>query len=102
MQTLMRNLYYTNAYGVRNTSAWLSEFVGEYNFEGQIFDLTVDTPAQIFEEKVLPTARKMFDERTRYSHDTWFTSHSCVYDIENKCLYIDTQEKNNINMFEII
>lgn len=80
MCELMNKLKYTNAY---KDSGWFTEFVGVNN-------LTVNSRASDFSNTVA-YARGMFANRTR-NGSTWQTTHSAVYDITQRKVYVIVQE----------
>lgn len=86
-ENLLGLLKYTNAYKTTTSPRWYTEVVGEYP-EGR---LTVSTSLPIL-ETAWQAMKATFDERSRDTALTWQTVHSCVYDIENKKLYLENQE----------
>lgn len=98
MAVLMRNLFYTRAYKSSPNPSnpyWYSEFVGETETFG---DLTVFTPHEEFDKPggIIEFADNSYRNRDRsnreQSNATWHTTHSIVYDIENKKAIFITQE----------
>lgn len=90
MRDLMTSLFYTNAYKTETNPFWYSEFVG-------IEETTVDTPAD--DETltaVVNAAIGLYQETTREKGDTWHSTHSSVYDIAQRKLYLVAQEDEDI------
>lgn len=83
---------YKNAYKDQGTDkTWYSEFTGTYP-QG---DVTVDTKPEIFDEKIMPIVIDQFEHRTREKADTWHTTHTSIYDMENKKLTVfDSTEED--------
>lgn len=80
----------TNAYKTETNPFWYSEFVG-------IEETTVDTPAD--DETltaVVNAAIGLYQETTREKGDTWHSTHSSVYDIAQRKLYLVAQEDEDI------
>lgn len=86
MFDLMTKLRFTNAYKNSTDPYWYSEFVGTRG-------LTVDSPVSQYQE-VLPIIQEAFRKRKRTGAfpETWQTCHTSVYDLENKRLYLVSQE----------
>lgn len=83
MRTLMNNLMYTKAYSNTTSPAWHTEFVGG-DLHCNSYPTDFITPMR--------KARTAFLNRDRNDPKTWQTVHSSVYDLENKTLYLVTQE----------
>lgn len=100
MASLMDDLTYTNAYKVETFPQWYTEFVGERG-------LTVDSSALDYETpdasglSVMDVARKQYQERTRTQGSTWQSTHSSIYDLEKKKLYLTVQEDGEEFEFDI-
>ena len=89
-RAFLNKLKYTNAYRPETNPYWFTEFVGG--------DLTVANIAADFSEAVAK-AQDNFNHRTRDFdpahpdyYGTWHTEHSSLYDLENKKLYLISQE----------
>ncbi len=95
MANLMRNLLnYNNSYTTRDEYTWYTEFVGAYSSG----NYTVKTAPEKFEETVMPTAREWFDNRSRDTNPqpVWHTTHTSVYDLGNKKLYVYDSTEDGI------
>lgn len=84
----MSQLFFTHAYNDDDTYNWLTEFAGLHD------ELTVqaaaDTPSVY--DATLAAAHQAYLDRTR-DGETWQTTHSVVYDIENgECIFIVQQD----------
>lgn len=76
MINLMRNiLNYTNAYTLTENK-WYSEFVGHY---GEI-DIALNASIYIF-ETAQAAAADLYANRDRNNPQTWFTSHTSIYNL---------------------
>lgn len=98
MRSLMDGLIYTKAYtapsDIPELPFWYTEFVG-------VRDLTVASDISEY-EPVVEIAREYFSERSRSDGGkTWQTVHSSVYDMENRKLYLITQEEGREYSFEL-
>lgn len=94
MRKLMTDLSYTRIYTDEvDYKYWFTEFVG--------FGLTVrDIPA--FYEPVIEEAKEYYVNRSRNDGGkTWQTVHSSVYSIEDKVLYLVTQEDGHEYTFKL-
>lgn len=87
MTSLMNLLKYSNSYNENQTPFWYTEFVGERG-------LTVASTTQEY-GPVVEIAIDMYEHRSRETASTWHTTHSCVYDIQNKKVYVHSQETND-------
>lgn len=97
MENLMSKIVYTNAYKLGN---WYSEFTGDYLYPGISFSLTVDNDPEDF-EPAIAVAKKMFENRSRETADTWQTVHTSVYDIDAQKLYVKNQEKGEFESYDL-
>lgn len=87
MRSLLNRLMYSNSYKIETTPAWYSEFVSEK------YGITVDTPAESEAmQNYVRICREHFTERDRNNPEVWHTTHSCVYDLQKRKLYIVSQE----------
>lgn len=93
----MTSIQYTEAYKRDN---WYSEFVGDYEYEGKKFTLTVDDTPEMLGE-AMAIAKKLFENRSRETADTWQTVHTSVYDLSAKKLYVKNQEKGEFVSYDI-
>lgn len=84
MRALMNSLTYTKSYLPDTDPYWYTEFAGTRG-------LTVASEVEEY-LPVVEIAQHMYQTRTREGSDTWQTTHSSVYDIENKDLYVIFQE----------
>lgn len=83
---LIKKIQYTNAYTLGN---WPSEFVSP------TYNITVDTPMDSEQyQYVFGKALEYYKTRTRNKPLTWQTTHSSIYDLQNKCLTVLNQETN--------
>ena len=84
MRNLMTSLNYTNSY-TRYTAAdiWFTEFVGDGR-------TCASSPSEFVD--ALNEARYLYGRRSRETADTWQTTHSAVYDMQNKTLNLVVQE----------
>ncbi len=83
---LMHNvLNYNNAY-TGDIGEWYTEGVGTY--EGT--DFTVATSPYVYEQYIMPVMREQYAHRNRDTVDqtVWHTTHSSIYDLQNKKIYI--------------
>ena len=97
MRNLMNQLTYTNSYNPEYENFWYTEFVG-------VDGLNVTSPTYQFFSVIQSEAEK-FNNRSRNPeseyYGTWQTTHSSVYDIENRKLYLIVQEGNNETTYSI-
>lgn len=96
MRNLMDDLLYSKAYSTYEHPSnpyWFTEFVGERN-------LTCASPANLYSE-VVQIAGQQYLNRSRNIGDTWHTVHSSVYDVQNKKLYLITQEDGHELTFNL-
>lgn len=92
---LLSDLAYTRMYSTSPNPPehfWFTEYVED--------DLKVNSPVSDFEEAV-NIAGQYFLNRERDDGKTWHTVHSSLYDIENKCLYLVTQEDDREMLFRM-
>ena len=89
MRELMNKLKYTKAY---EGAERFTEFVG-------INGLTVNNKADDFAD-VVAQAEKLYEYRIR-NGKTWFTTHSAVYDIENRKVSVIVQEDGEVLNYEL-
>lgn len=101
MVHLMKDLLNYNKSYTNTENKWYTEFVGE-NLHGT---LNVDSDINDF-DYIIQISKSMYNYRNR-SQDkdgVWHTTHTCVYDILNKDLYIfDSSEdgiEHHISLFE--
>ena len=97
MENLMTSIQYTEAYKRDN---WYSEFVGDYDYEGKKFTLTVDDTPEML-GAAMAIAKKLFENRSRETADTWQTVHTSIYDLSAKKLYVKNQEKGEFVSYDI-
>lgn len=88
MISLLKSVWYTNAYNKNTTPFWYSEYVGD--FSPAYKDVTISSPLQDF-VPVIETAVSMFEQHER-TGKTWYTTHTSVYDLENKTLTLIPHE----------
>lgn len=94
MRNLMNGLLYTNAYKPETDPQWYSEFVGHYTN-----DITLETPVNDpYFQSVLATARGYYEEHDRDAKNFWQTTHSCVYDLERKKMWLVAQEDTSVEI----
>lgn len=98
MRALLNQLKYTNTYQLDTDPYWCSEFVHTELPSGEI--LTVNTPGNIFHE-LAPIAYQIYLNRSREDGSTWQTTHSSIYDIKNRKLYLICQEDDEELTFEL-
>lgn len=104
MQELMKNLFYTKAYSIGreneendeyDSERWFTEFVGDYS-KSQVVEIPhKDIIVDDFDDLKLVSDwayQHLFLPRTRDDGSTWHTTHSVVYDIENRSLKMMFQE----------
>lgn len=88
MRNLLNKLTYTNSYKMSTSPFWLTEFVG-------INELVSNSDSEEFSNTVF-NAINVFDNRSRDSgseyYGTWQTTHSAIYDLKNRKLFLTTQE----------
>lgn len=112
MKSLMKQLFYTKAYGEQDESGawkeeplpWYSEFAGYYPSilePGKLIDVTIAYPKEFFDTYIMSTARQKFIERNRNVPDTWQTTHSTIYDMLNRKMYVCTQESGEYYEFKL-
>lgn len=89
MKSLMRNLFYTQAYTLTENK-WFTEFVGD--------KLTVTTPDAGFAE-IMEIAADAYEHRNRENPVTWQTVHSVIYDLTNKSLVVCVQQDDTYYSF---
>lgn len=92
MRSAMRDVWYSKAYDRNNH--WYSEFVGSPDRvedpNGNVL-LTMNSPADHY-EPIFDAIENWFDERNRDEWKVWHTTHSSVYDINERRLYLRFQE----------
>ncbi len=81
IEEIMRSLHYTHAYD--DNSPWLTEFVG-------IHSATIHDTATLRDSQI--AARALYLATTRDKADTWHTTHTIVYDLDNKMAWCYTQQ----------
>lgn len=96
MQNILRDLRYTRAYSTSDDVSnpyWYTEFVGVNG------ETVASSP-----ERYSDTVRKagtLFLSRSRDTAKTWQTVHSSVYNMENKHLYLKSQERDTEYEFSV-
>lgn len=94
MRTLMDNLKYTKAYTITDPEdIWYTEFVGMY-------DTTAGTPYAEF-APAISAAKQAYESRTRDNPQLWQSVHSCVYNMQDKILYVIAQEDGQELQFNL-
>lgn len=85
MINLMKKLFYTNSYKQTTSPFWYTEFVGK--------NITVDNTPEEFQPAVNEAIQAYLNRKREGAVvNTWQTNHMSVYDIENKGLYLISQE----------
>ena len=88
MKSLLNSLNYTNAYkniGTENTQ-WYTEFVG-------LRGLKATDTEQVFKDSgILDAAKDAYNKRSRKLGNIWQSTHSSIYDLTDKKLYIRCDE----------
>ncbi|MCQ2562834.1 MAG: carcinine hydrolase/isopenicillin-N N-acyltransferase family protein [Alphaproteobacteria bacterium] len=97
MLSLMRRVWYTNAYKRETVPFWYSEFAKDYSPD--YIDLTISSPISAY-DYIINIATDLYNNRAR-NGQTWQTVHTSVYDLENKTLTIVPQETDTAYEFEI-
>lgn len=102
MRKMMDDLTYSKAYTNGIENAWYTEAVGSHTDqwykdgcptdEGDKYIITVDTPPTEM-DKCLAKMAEYWNNKSRTNPLVWITTHSCVYDLAKKTLYIKNQEK---------
>lgn len=99
MVDLMKNkLNYNNSYSSSIIPIWYTEFVGNYS----IGNYTVKTSPSLYEQNIMPIVRERFANRNRDEENQtiWHTTHTSVYDLISKVLYIyDSTEDGKEHTF---
>ena len=96
MRDILLQVIYTNTYKKTDESTWFTEFVTSK------LGLTVDTPWNAEEWNVtIEKYREIFKHRSRDIPNTWHTSHSSIYNIAEKKLYLCAQEKQTEYVFTL-
>lgn len=90
MTSLMDSIKYTNAYDKSLSPFWYTEFTGDYTKEGY-GKLKVTSDPEDF-EPVVDIAVERYENRSRFTPNSWQTVHSSVYEIAERKLYIKCQE----------
>lgn len=98
MMAMLQALNYSNAYKDETTPFWKTEFTGETESHG---DITIHSTDAEF-APVIAIAKENYENRSRdksspYYAKSWQTTHSVVYDIQNKIMYLLVQEEASIN-----
>lgn len=85
MFNILDEVIYSKTY--TDPDIWYSEFVGG--------EFTVNTPANdpAFETRVY-LVRALWPERSRDEKSVWYTTHSCVYDLEHSKVYVRVDEQS--------
>lgn len=90
MINLMRSLFYTNSYKESTVPFWYTEFVGN--------ELTVDSTPEEYQPAVADAILAYINrKREGATVNTWQTNHMSVYDMENKVLYLVSQEFDDLH-----
>lgn len=97
MFDMLESLKYSNCY--TGESFWCSELVKGTDDDGEV--ITVDTLPEKCSESIA-TARQNYASRSRTDPKVWITSHSSIYDISKKRLYLRNQEGETIFNYELI
>lgn len=97
MIALLKKVWYTQAYDRNTNPFWYSEYVGD--FRPMYKDVTLYSPIEDF-TPVIDTAISMFEQHER-NEKTWYTTHTSVYDLENKTLTLIPQESGKEYIFGI-
>lgn len=95
MQDFMLNLYYSNAYtkDLASDDFWFTEFVG---IDGLTSGMSAEDYRASTKIQNLPT---VWAERDRNEAKVWHTTHSSVYDIQSRALYLDIQEQHQYHSY---
>lgn len=88
MIALLKKVWYSNAYNRNTLPFWYSEFTGD--FSPKYKDVTITSSLEDF-EPVINEAVSLFNQHER-NGKTWRTTHTSVYDLENKTLTLIPQE----------
>lgn len=111
MQELMNKLNYTNAYNTESLNDldaenygenfWWTEFVGIDNLTSSS---NLDDYKARFEDGATIDYAFLNRDRDPSSdfYGTWQTTHSCIYDITNRALYLAVQEEGHSIMIRFI
>lgn len=97
MRSILDSLKYTKSYDAENIPFWYSEFSADLS--DVYMDLTIDSTVNDY-EPLVSAMIELFENRTR-NGKTWHTVHSSIYDIENKTLYLHSQERDTDYEFEV-
>lgn len=94
MVNLMHNLLNYNKSYTLNSNRWYTEFVGTTPSR----DYTVITSKDTYDEYVMPIVKEKFDNRDRDEtpQTIWHTTHTSVYDLQNKKLYFYSSSEDNV------
>lgn len=88
MIALLKKVWYSQAYNRNTNPFWYSEFVGD--FSPTYKDITISSPVEDFAPIVDAVIAK-FEQHER-TGQTWYTTHTSVYDLENKTLTLIPHE----------
>lgn len=90
MKELMCNkIRYTKTYERSTDPFWKTEYVGKF---GEL-DLTIHDPIEKF-EYIIDQTIYFYENRTRFDeYPTWQTVYTSIYDLEEKKVYITSQEE---------
>lgn len=93
MRALMNSLLFTNAYKTGTDPFWFSDFVSMDP------DINCDSsPEDELLQAAVSAGIEAYENRDRNNPVTWQTTHSCVYDLTTKKLYIVSQEDTDNEM----
>lgn len=98
MKTLMNEkLKYSNAYTLdEGDDFWYTEFVGDYGD----YRITVEdciNRVDVFHDRIIPIIKEQYRTRERKNKNVWITCHTSVFDIENKVLWLTSQEGEELS-----
>lgn len=96
MLELLDKIKYSRCYS--SESFWYSELVGLEDDNESV--ITVDTPPELCTNAKADAIEK-YEERSRITGDVWITTHSSLYDLQHKELYIKNQENETIYSYKL-
>lgn len=96
MKSLLNKLNYTNAYKNIGTEepVWYTEFTGLRNLKA------TDTEQTYIDSGILEAAKSAYDNRSRKLGNIWQSTHSSIYDLNDKKLYIRVEEGEFVNDYK--
>lgn len=97
MIALLKSVWYSNAYDRNMNPFWYSEYIGD--FRPDYKDVNLWSPMEDF-EPVIDKAISLFESHAR-TGQTWHTTHTSVYDLENKTLILIPQETGTEYLFKL-